>query len=1041
MAKVSRVGVGSPIRLEDRLVLLGWLHSQLGYKSTAELLRDVKEAEEGFAPDGRSYVYSRLFSRVPPDMRAKLAEYDANIWGHLQSINAGRAEPIILKYFQYLAALYTEIFLDHYFNYRHTIQTSLNEWIAQYNKKIPSQRPRYVYLKVADLKKLAFWMATGSGKTHVMHINYLQFRHYNSEPLDNILLVTPNEGLSRQHLTELKSANISAEIFDIHGARPGTSVDTILVIEITKFKSEKHGEGASVPVSAFEGNNLVFVDEGHKGSGGQKWREMRDALGKTGFTFEYSATFGQSLAAARDDKLVIEYGNAIAFDYHYRHFYDDGYGKDFRLINLRQETTEEQIDMLLLANLISFYEQHLIFAEHGEEIRPYNIEKPLWVFVGSSVQSNSRMRSDILAVVRFLHRLLANRKWAVGAIDRLLDGRSGLKDDNKKDIFRDRFCYLRDRQSDAESVYVDILKRVLHTDHAGGLHIYNIEGSKGELGLKAAGSQHYFGLINIGDDNSFRKLVESDDTGIIIESDSYAASLFNGINKPNTVEILIGAKKFIEGWSSWRVSAMGLLNIGRSEGSQIIQLFGRGVRLCGLNVSLKRSSALTGIDHPKYIRHLETLNIFALRANYMKQFQDDLENEGAPVHGMVDIRLPISVKRDILGCGLVIPRLCEGDSFSDAAMMLEADPAVKVVVDLSPKIELIASGTDKMEVTSAAPPAGRRIPNDSLGLVDMSDIYVNLLERKEASGWHNMAVRPDVPEAILKGAQYTIMADDSVLHPKSFTDVLHLQEAASAAVIKYAERFYHMRQERWASNRMSYQALGEGDSNFQNYLVSIPADQEDLVSDIRQRIKEGDSIYREEATSLPNIHFDRHLYLPLLLARENSIKIYPPGLNEGEAKFVYNLREYYEAEKDVSLVDREIFLLRNLSRGRGVGFFQTYGFYPDFILWVRSGNAQKIVFVEPHGMLQEDAPDKSERVQLHRRVRDLTTKLAWKSGMGGVILDSYIVSETVFEDLVKKCSGEWNRRRFAKEHILFPERGTEYDYIAEIVLGDGAQQS
>ena len=47
----------------------------------------------------------------------------------------------------------------------------------------------------------------------------------------------------------------------------------------------------------------------------------------------------------------------------------------------------------------------------------------------------------------------------------------------------------------------------------------------------------------------------------------------------STIHILIGAKKFMEGWSSYRVSTMGLLNVGKTEGSQIIQLFGRGVGL------------------------------------------------------------------------------------------------------------------------------------------------------------------------------------------------------------------------------------------------------------------------------------------------------------------------------------------------------------------------------------------------------------------------------------------------------------------------------
>ena len=58
--------------------------------------------------------------------------------------------------------------------------------------------------------------------------------------------------------------------------------DVVRVIEITKLVEQKRGGGASVPVEAFEGNNLIFVDEGHKGSGGEAWRSFRDALGERG---------------------------------------------------------------------------------------------------------------------------------------------------------------------------------------------------------------------------------------------------------------------------------------------------------------------------------------------------------------------------------------------------------------------------------------------------------------------------------------------------------------------------------------------------------------------------------------------------------------------------------------------------------------------------------------------------------------------------------------------------------------------------------------
>jgi hypothetical protein len=63
----------------------------------------------------------------------------------------------------------------------------------------------------------------------------------------------------------------------------------------------------------------------------------------------------------------------------------------------------------------------------------------------------------------------------------------------------------------------------------------------------------------------------------------------------------IGSKKFIEGWDCWRVSAMGLMHVGRAEGTQIIQFFGRGVRLKGYVWSLKRSGHANPPYRPAFI--------------------------------------------------------------------------------------------------------------------------------------------------------------------------------------------------------------------------------------------------------------------------------------------------------------------------------------------------------------------------------------------------------------------------------------------------------
>ena len=1028
--------------LGERLVLLDWLHDLLGYQNTRRLLEDIEQAQEGFDPDGRSYVHHRLRSRgdglkVAPE---DLARYDDNIRSHLDAMNAGRAEPVALRYFQYLAALYTEIFLDRYCNGHAGLLRSLNERVDRRNANRRPNEPHFTPFEETDLKKLAFWMATGSGKTLIMHLNYRQFLHYNKDPLDNILLITPNEGLTEQRIAELQASGIPAARFALNeSGRRMNAADDIQGTEITKLVKEKRGEGESVPVEAFKGNNLIFVDEGHKGSGGEAWRSVRDALGETGFTFEYSATFGQALTAAQNDELTAEYGKAIAFDYSYRYFYGDGYGKDFHILNLQNETTEDETDKLLLANLLSFYEQQLVFGEQGEALRPYNLEKPLWVFVGSSVNAvyteARQKRSDILTVVRFLHRVLENRGgWVTETIGRLLEGKSGLIGPNGEDIFADKFPYLRRRRTGAASIYQDILAKVLHAPASGGLHLCDLRGSDGELGLKAGGDQGYFGLVYIGDTGAFKRLVEADDAGIVIEDDAFSGSMFNGINNPDsTVEVLIGAKKFIEGWSSWRVSNMGLLNIGRSEGSEIIQMFGRGVRLRGRDMSLKRSAALDG-GHPDYIRLLETLNIFAVRANYMTQFRDYLEREGAPVHGLVELDLPIRPNRELLGRGLVIPRLPEHGSFAEEErFILDIDPAVTARVDLSLKALQVSSGANGARETATITPEGQRIPEKSLALVDWEEIYIKLLEHKESKGFVNMLARPGAPEKILREGHYELVADDSTLRPRSFSERPRLQDAATAIVLKYAEQFYRVRQERWESDHMEYRELDEKDANFRNYTVKISATELQLIADVRRLIGKGDRIYREELEALPNVHFDRHLYQPLLIKRGDKLDSEPPGLNEGERKFVRDLRTYCTEEQDGALAGKELFLLRNLTRGKGVGFFQHSGFYPDFILWIKSEKAQRIVFVEPHGMLYADAPDHEDKVRLRHKMRELTETIGQRSGMTNVALDSYIVSETPYQTMATRYGGEWDRQRFAGEHILFPERNAEYDYLARII--------
>jgi len=1043
-------------KLEGRLVLLAWLNHLLGYKRNRDLLVDTKNTDEGFDATGRSFLYHHLIGRGSQVKIAAddLARYDDNIRAHLVAINRHRPEPITLRYFQSLAALYTEIFLDRYFNARQRMLADLNAFVKQRNAAKLTGEPQDEPFTADDLTKLAYWMATGSGKTLIFHLNCHQFRHYNTEPLDNILLITPNEGLSEQHLAELAASGIPARRFDLNHSTLWTGgKDVVQVIEITKLVEQKRGGGVSVPVEAFEGHNLIFVDEGHKGSGGEVWRGYRDALGVTGFTFEYSATFGQALSAARNDPLTAEYGKAILFDYSYRYFYGDGYGKDFRILNLKKESRADQTETLLLGNLLSFYEQQHVFEEQIDALRPYNLDKPLWVFVGSTVNAvytrQGQKRSDVLTVVRFLHHVLQDRRWAVETIRKLLTGKTGLVTPEGQDVFAGRFKHLRETGLSPRHVYEDVLRRTLHAPASGGLHLCDIRGSAGELGLKAAGADDYFGLIYIGDTSAFKKLVEANAAGITLEEDALSGSLFDAINRSDSnIHVLIGAKKFMEGWNSWRVSNMGLLNIGRQEGSQIIQLFGRGVRLRGKGFTLKRSAALEG-DHPEHVSLLETLNIFAVRANYMAQFRDYLEREGVEIEPVIELPLFIWANKQALNKGLVVPRTPEGRDFAaETDLLLEPDPNIRLQVDMSVRVHTMESTALGIHTAQVRAGHAQKIPSESLAWVDWDRAYLDLLAYKERRGLTNLVIRPDTPRRIIESVPCTLIADEAVVRPETFAGRTLLQEAVTAILRKYVDRFYRRRREAWESQAMIYRPLDESDPNLgfnrglvrekptAAYVVKVRRSEKELVAAIQKLVEEADRLYQQESQELRRIHFDRHLYQPLLVEQADKMQMTPPGLKPSEAQFVRDLKDYWNAEKDKSLAGKEVFLLRNLSRGRGVGFFEERNFYPDFILWVMDGGRQSILFVEPHGMLHAKAYIHDEKARLHERLPALAKDIGDRSGRRDIALDAYIISATPYDDLYQRYDdGTWDRERFAEKHILFQERGPEYDYMKLLFAG------
>ncbi len=990
--------------IEKYLVLNKYFLWLFGEEDNRGLLRYLKSVEEG-ERDGLTNFAINLMTKegvkLPKD---ELKRYDQNIQEYLRKINQSRLERIKLKYFQYLAVLFTEIFLGRLKNQKWEFLAELNDFVNSLEKKV---RETVGEFTEEDLKKLAFWMATGSGKTLIMHINYLQFLRYKPFEPDNILLITPNEGLSKQHYEEMQKSGIPCGLYSESGSSSGQREHEVLIIEITKLAESTRGRGRSIHISAFEGKNLIFVDEGHKGkrSEEKKWAKLRDKLIEKGFAFEYSATFGQILD--KEDTLK-EYAKAIIFDYSYKHFYLDGYGKDFWVLNIKDSKIDDFTEMAFCANLLDFYQQLSVYEEKRRIAREHNIEKPLWIFVGSTV-SGKNIDSDIVKVLDLIRNSL-NRDWLKERIDKILNGE--FKNEKGEDIFRHKFERLR-RGFDLEDLYEKVF------NGRGKLRILEIKRAEGEFGLRL-GENAYFGVVNIGDVSAFKKLLKEKD--FEIEQDAISDSLFDSIKRENsTINILIGSKKFIEGWDTWRVSCMGLLNIGKGEGPQIIQLFGRGVRLKGKNLSLKRSG------NPE-ISTLETLNIYGISADYIGKFLSAIKKEEVEFE---EIKVPVRVLNREIWKDFPYPTKDESKRFErERVLHLRVDKTISVSMNLVPRIAVYMSKEQREDVQSSE--VETQIASKSIAdlvnieLFDWTRIYTELLEFKREIRYLNLSFDLETLKEILIERCKVVVPND--FEVKDLEDLKDLENIAISLLKSYIDKFYKREKGKFEKDIITYKPAGEQLSLFrlasdkvEYYTLTVPADKSKLIEKLKRLVEDMDALLREQEGRdiLPRIVIDNSVFVPLLLEKEG-ISISPSALNEGEKRFLEGLRDYLNKNQEL-LDEYHIVLLRNEAR-EGVGFMLDWReFYPDFILWIREkkGNRIYIVFIEPKGLkMLGDVLDNEKVRFLSEGLRETLRKEHenWQVEVKG-----FILSTTPYEELRRGQASIKPKEKYEEKNILFLE--------------------
>lgn len=428
-----------------------------------------------------------------------------------------------------------------------------------------------------------------------------------------------------------------------------------------------------------------------------------------------------------------------------------------------------------------------------------------------------------------------------------------------------------------------------------------LKGADGELALKL-GDNPPFGLINVGDAKKLYDLCDAT-PGLVAEERDFAGSMFRSINdRDSRISLLIGSRKFTEGWNSWRVSTLGLMKIGQSEGAQIIQLFGRGVRLQGWNHCLKRSKALrlpAGVNKPKHIELLETLNVFGIHADYMAQFKQFLEDEGLPVDQETE-ELILPVVRNLGTHKLKVIRLKPvingvptsfGTAFRQLAPIPELEPPRgeedlwllrnKVQLNWYPKIQAMKAkdlaggdGVADLERGSLTP--------RHVALLNLDRAWFELIRFKNERGWHNFNIPRRAVERLLSESDwYELLVPGPVMALDSLDRLPVWQEIAESLLKKYAERYYSYRKKAWEEPHLEYAELAADDPNFPEagnavgeeqgvYRITVEKSEETLITQLRAIGEE----LRKRAYSEPHkkltganatielIRFQHHLFEP-----------------------------------------------------------------------------------------------------------------------------------------------------------------------------------
>lgn len=908
-----------------------------------ELLGEFYSRAEGHDRDYQKQVESFASSQssgLPKPMGRKIQKW-------LSDYNQLCSRPFTLRYYQILALYFTEHVLEQ----------------KRAGKGFSEQ------------KALVYWMATGSGKTLLMHLNILQYIEHigGGAAFDElqIILTTPGVNLIEQHEREL--GEVVRQLNRLYNNRIKLTVAT------TGALLNKEAGFYNMPDST-RLFRLVLVDEGHIGlsSGGKElgaFKALRRDLLKpeNSFLFEYSATY-HGIA----DVHVRDYEEQIVYDYNYYRFFKDGYGKDY---DLQKRTDDRFADdgkseapffsatLGTLCEKLIAHEQLTVSQAHGSSELPFVghfPDKPLLAFMGNTVEDPKKEGGD---------------------------------KDEVSDIRK--FVIWLTHLSDSER---EAYAPVFNGEHHGQLTLTRSPAVTDEIWL-SWGNGQYWGLINVGNGDKFfsdcaehSSLRASNGEALVslskavIVNPRYHFDAIDAVVSP--INVLVGSRKFAEGWNCFRVSIIGLINLGSSKGNKIIQIFGRGVRLKGLRGDGKRQNLEHCTDYAERLaddspasrlRRLETLNVYSLNKSWLEVFLSAMEKDLPAIAGPYSLEVKPAVV--LVGSKQQKRKPVE---FAEYQHKLHAFKVGRSEFDAPLRITLDTSTHDwHWQYVRQGEIVSGQLPNPGFSLdyrtdrnLDGKNLVLELcakLEEEEAfvpSDWLKTRLlswsrqqrvqlyassdgknQPLTLAALLKPTSKVLY--DFALTERSWTVIERLLDEVQRDLL---EKIFHKvrydidrRQYRFETVRQN--APGERGDFIDRYSLTYEFD----TNEQRQLFEQNDALRYQIQLGLEEVRGDYHIYEPLLgeatdrLLKQHKLKrigISPDSLNDGERKFLRDILAYIDI--NYSRDPREFYLMRNVDSLRSIGIYlegETRVFYPDFVLWIIDEKTKKttLALFDPKG--------------------------------------------------------------------------------------------